>query len=657
MKSWREKILKYFTDPIPALTIAADPDGLLEDKQVLQVLGERGIEVVQYDDHLSFRYAYESRYRDALPRASFHLVIRVAVSSVKDLPFDILSKGKQLDVSIGKLFPKLSAAVMKNLSMSELDAIAAVYNEFTGVPSDTQTMSFLLKALYHIDIDQVYSPSKVMELLLVLVLSSGGQQVPQMIADYLDQHLRITSGCFRIPVKEILTSEEAFLQYFQEQWTNFIVSMKNRPQYLQEMPEGLTAIETEYPIASKHVRPFLDDLFASGKLRPVAVDSKNHLPEWIGLGVEYDAIGEQRVRLLEQIFRLSESLNENMKHNEWLQAAEVFGEIKEKIIALSNDKDSELNANFAQLQRQIDRLFSEWVLTEYNNLHNLPYAPYPIMVHHIPHYLAYKNHGRKMALIVLDGMSIVEWRQIRRVLKQTFQLDERFVYAWIPTITSVSRQAIFTGERPAAYAASINTTVKEAKQWQSFWQSQGLLGMYVDYIKIADYPLTYEPYSTVKPTNKVKAIVVDLIDQLVHRALQGNCGLYEEVKIWLNTGFVQEMLSSLLGEGYEVYITSDHGNRECTGAGKIMEGVLAHTRGERVRVYNSKALRDKAAASYYGVPWDSLSLPPDMHTLLAPVESAFVTEGDKIISHGSMSIEEVIVPFIKVMTKGRNEYC
>ncbi len=657
MKNWREEILKYFTDPIPALTIAADPDGLLEDKQVLQVLGERGIEVVQYDDHLSFRYAYESRYRDALSRASFHLVIRVAVSSVKDLPFDILSKGTQLDVSIVKLFPKLSAAVVKNLSMAELDAIAAVYDEFTGVSSDTQTMRFLLKALYHIDIDQVYSPSKVMELLLVLVLSSGGQQVPQMIADYLDQHLRITSGSFRIPVKEILTSEEAFLQYFQEQWTNFIVSMKNRPQYVQEMPEGLTAIETEYPIASKHVRPFLDDLFASGKLRPVAVDSKDHLPEWIGLGVEYDAIGEQRVRLLEQIFRLSESLHERMKHTEWLQAAEVFGEIKEKIIALSNDKDSELNANFAQLQRQIDRLFSEWVLTEYNNLHNLPYAPYPIMLHHIPHYLAYKNHGQKMALIVLDGMSIVEWRQIRRVLKQTFQLDERFVYAWIPTITSVSRQAIFTGERPAAYAASINTTAKEAKQWQSFWQSQGFLGMYVDYIKIADYPLTYEPYSTVKPTNKVKAIVVDLIDQLVHRALQGNCGLYEEVKIWLNTGFVQEMVNSLLREGYEVYITSDHGNRECTGAGKIMEGVLAHTRGERVRVYNSKALRDKAAASYYGVPWDSLSLPPDMHTLLAPVESAFVTEGDKIISHGSMSIEEVIVPFIKVMTKGRNEYC
>ena len=655
MKSWREEILKYFIDPIPAMTIADDPDGLLEDKQVLQVLGERGIEVVQYDDHLSFRYAYESRYRDALSKASFHLVIRVEVSSVKHLPFDILSKGTQLDISIGKLFPNLSAAVMKNLSIAELDAIATVYDEFTGVSSDAQSMRFLLKALYHIDIDRVYSTSEIMELLLVVF--SCGQQVPQMIIDYLDKHLKVTSGFLSIPVKEILSSEEAFLQYFQQQWTDFIVSLKNRPQCVHEMTEGLTAIEVEYPIANKRVRPLLDDLFSSGKLRPVAVDSRNHLPEWIGLGIEYDAIGEQRVRLLEQIFRLSESIHEDMKHNEWIQAAEVFGEIKEKIIALNNRKDSELNTNFVQLQRQMDRLFSEWVLMEYNNLHNLPYAPYPVMVHHIPHYLAYKNHGQKMALIVLDGMSIVEWRQIRRVLQQTCQLDERFVYAWIPTITSVSRQAIFTGERPAAYAASINTTAKEARQWQSFWQSQGVLGMYVDYIKIADYPSTYEPYSNVKPTNKVKAIVVDLIDQLVHRALQGNSGLYEEVKIWLNTGFVQDMVNSLLREGYEVYITSDHGSRECTGAGKIMEGVLAHTRGQRVRVYNSKTLRDKAAASYYGVPWDSPSLPPDMHTLLAPVEYAFVAEGDKIISHGSISIEEVIVPFIKVMTKGRNEYC
>ena len=115
------------------------------------------------------------------------------------------------------------------------------------------------------------------------------------------------------------------------------------------------------------------------------------------------------------------------------------------------------------------------------------------------------------------------------------------------------------------------------------------------------------------------------------------------------------MISSLLNKGYKVYLTSDHGNRECIGNGRISEGVLAHSRGERVRVYNSKILRDQAAITHGGIVWDSPSLPVNMHTLLAPVTGAFVSTGEKIISHGSMALEEVIVPFIKINPKERQD--
>ena len=223
-------------------------------------------------------------------------------------------------------------------------------------------------------------------------------------------------------------------------------------------------------------------------------------------------------------------------------------------------------------------------------------------------------------------------------------------------MTSIARQSIFAGEMPIYFSQSIGTTAKEEAHWQRFWANRGLGKMYVDYLRIAEYPGSYAKFQRLMPKNKVRAIVVDLIDQLAHSALQGQRGLYEEIKLWLDSGFLQDMLSSLMKEGYQIYITSDHGNRECTGTGKLSEGVLAYTKGERARVYHSQVLRDQAASQYGGTPWNSSGLPQNMHALLALEAGAFVTKDEQLISHGSMSAEEVIVPFIKVLPKDRKEH-
>lgn len=66
---------------------------------------------------------------------------------------------------------------------------------------------------------------------------------------------------------------------------------------------------------------------------------------------------------------------------------------------------------------------------------------------------------------MLDGLALDQWLVLQNVLaKQRPQLRFRSeaVFAWLPTITSVSRQAMFAGKLPIYFPGSIHKTDKEA---------------------------------------------------------------------------------------------------------------------------------------------------------------------------------------------------
>ena len=48
-----------------------------------------------------------------------------------------------------------------------------------------------------------------------------------------------------------------------------------------------------------------------------------------------------------------------------------------------------------------------------------------------------------------------------------------------------------------------------------------------------------------------------------------------------------------------------------------------------------------------------MGLPDDWRTLLAPGRGAFVPEGKHTVGHGGIAMEEVIVPFVKIVRRER----
>jgi hypothetical protein len=66
-------------------------------------------------------------------------------------------------------------------------------------------------------------------------------------------------------------------------------------------------------------------------------------------------------------------------------------------------------------------------------------------------------------------------------------------------------------------------------------------------------------------------------------------------------------------------------------------------------VYSDKILRAQVQKRFPGaIDWPSIGLPENFLPLLAPNRSAFIAEGKRVVGHGGISIEELIVPYVQV---------
>ena len=153
---------------------------------------------------------------------------------------------------------------------------------------------------------------------------------------------------------------------------------------------------------------------------------------------------------------------------------------------------------------------------------------------------------------------------------------------------------------------------------------------------------------------RVVGLVVDKVDKIMHGMQLGAAGMHNQIKQWCQDGFLGALVGHLLDYGYKVWLTADHGNIECDGKGRPSEGVIAETRGERVRVYPTKELRSQIAESItFTREWQPVGLPSGYFPLVADSYFAFINIGESIVGHGGITIEEVIVPLVKFERRAR----
>lgn len=288
---------------------------------------------------------------------------------------------------------------------------------------------------------------------------------------------------------------------------------------------------------------------------------------------------------------------------------------------------------------------------------SLPYLPRPVLGHHVPHYLAHhlgQPGTERVALLVIDGMAIDQWRILRDTL-DGFHVDEHAIFSWIPTLTQIGRQAIFSGRIPLEFATSIEGTHREPQHWLNFWQDRGLPERAIRYLKPQGKKESFKPLAedilSAADDKSVSVIgaVIGLIDQSMHQVGLGTPGLHGLVEVWARTKQLSGLVGALIQRGFTVFITADHGNVFGRGFGKPNVGATAQQRGERAHIFRNKDFRDNTAPQYPdAIEWPQVGLPEDYFPLIAPYGSCFMPEGQEAVSHGGIALEEVMVPFVRI---------
>ncbi|MEZ5488127.1 MAG: BREX-3 system phosphatase PglZ [Steroidobacteraceae bacterium] len=660
MSAWIDRILSEFTADLARLWIAADPDNVLLDERVLLGLRECGFALLPFEDSVAFRAEYEERYRAVWDLGqvgpSKALILHLRGTNVGDLPWDYLSRTRRVSVSLANLFPKLSYTVVRQIGPEHREALYAAQARYaTQSLGESATKEFILTHIFRISPHLISRSEDLWRELLRMHYRE--EALPPMLGDHVAKVLGEIPAFRALPLSELFCSKATLVRVVQEAWYRYLSDRGVDGTRAGEPPVPAYAGTVEVPFEHPDVRVIVDSMFLDGLLHPLAVRGLlPKIPEWAKLGIIQDPLALRNlvadgIKSLRQTLPTVES-----SFRDWFSTARKFGEVLARFHALDSVRAEGLRAAVVDLQAAADDGLRQWTSKHYADLPSLPVVRGPVMVHHIPRFLSMRRGAgeEKIALLVFDGLAIDQWVQIREAMAKhapKIAFDEAACFAWLPTLTSVSRQAIFSGLKPREFADTVESTAPEPNQWARFWQDQGLKAnevMYRKGIKRNDQLDNLESEVS-NPAVKVAGIVVDTVDEIVHGAALGKRGIASQIESWCESGFVERLFSLLVGKGFHVYVTADHGNVEAIGQGRPKQGVAAEMRGERVRTYRSEALvSETAPSSPRSYRLDIAGLPENFFSLFASERTAFLPQGDHAVVHGGISIEELIVPFVKV---------
>jgi hypothetical protein len=651
MANWRDTILKNFKPKISRLTLVADPDGLLTEEGMLSAIRDRGFELIPFDDPIAFRFAYESQYRsnwDKGQNTDLVVVLRSAEQQLNKLPFDLRKAGRPLTFALHQLFPKLNYPVIAGLDRNYLDAVDEAYQKHDGDQlTERETKDFVLMHCFDIVPKLIKTPVQLLKELLSL--HSQKVSLPNFLVEYLLESLTKNTKLVKWPLADILPSREKFLRFLQEEWKLFVANIDD---------EGK---KSRVPFNHEDVWAYIDTFFLDGSLTPIEKEDVGNLPAWVLTGVVHDSKGDavRRYRGLRKEFE-SAIPAADVSHRDWQQAAQRWAEL----VVLRWEWDGALEdadrTAWSVLQTKVEDAFGQWMMKRYGSLHNLAYHQQPVMVHQISRFMAVERTRKKIskiALLVLDGLAFDQWLLLKKNLEacdKAWRFQESTAFAWVPTLTTVTRQSIFVGEPPLYFPDSIETTSKERTHWLRFWEDQGIQRAGVELVTNLDGPNDPKLEAALgNPRLSVLGVVWNKVDNIMHGMQMQTAGMHNQVRLWASQGFLQQLLLRLHQEGFVVYLTADHGNVTATGIGNPREGVLVEQKGKRVRVYDRPEFLEEVANKFpESIRWPNYGLPPARHVLLAGNLKAFTDIGDEIVSHGGIALEEVMVPFVAITREG-----
>ena len=163
--------------------------------------------------------------------------------------------------------------------------------------------------------------------------------------------------------------------------------------------------------------------------------------------------------------------------------------------------------------------------------------------------------------------------------------------------------------------------------------------------------LTDISFAAYMPELEVAIFAINDIDDMVHGQQQGRIGMYQDIQLWAKERKLLDLIDRLLAKGFKVYLTADHGNTACVGVGSCKRsGVETATKSKRMIILKDFAqVQDDLAAQTFVYP--GFYSDKSYQYRICNDRTSFDSKNTEVMTHGGISLEEVVVPFVEVRKK------
>lgn len=381
----------------------------------------------------------------------------------------------------------------------------------------------------------------------------------------------------------------------------------------------------------------------------------------------------------EEFADLSTAINNAASIDDWYSLYDrlVFRELE-----LAN-AGTNMDDLLATQRREANSEFFKWVRRNYQGWLESEAGNHPLLSHRIFPEVVFPmlDAGEKTVFVLIDNFRLDQWRTIKPLLAEYFDFDESLYTTILPTATQYARNAIFSGLMPVQIqkmfpdlwvdedeeeGKNINESPLIATQLERYRRKDRF-----SYHKINDNAAgekLLREFQRLESDN-LSVIIFNFIDMLSHartesrmiRELAATDAAYRSLsESWFRHSSAFEIFRRIAEKGWKVVLTTDHGTIRVDHPVKVVGDKNTNTNlryklGKNL-AYNSKQVYEIKTPERYGLPCPNVSTTyifagPDDFFAYPNNYKHYVQYYSGTFQHGGISMEEMLVPLIKLNPK------
>jgi CheY-like chemotaxis protein len=490
---------------------------------------------------------------------------------------------------------------------------------------------------------------------------------------------------------EITTKTNGFdaVEYVKENIVDVVLMDESMPgitglQTLQQIKEINSTIPVVL-ITKNEAENIMDEAIGS-QISDYLIKPVNPNQVWLSLKKLIDnkrLVAEKTTSAYQQEFRsLFMALNDNPNYTEWM---DLYKKLVYWELEMKKSDSPEMQEVFNTQKQEANIEFFKFISKNYASWVNPKSVDAPIMSHTLLKYkvLPHLEKGTPLFFVLIDNLRFDQWKTIQPIFAESFRIhEEETFYAILPTATQYARNAIFAGMLP----------VDIEKNFPDFWKNDDEEGgknmheedflranlkkigkgdLKVSYTKITNnhdgQKLVDNMHNMLQ--NDLNIIVYNFVDMLSHartemevlKELAGDEISYRSItQSWFEHSPLHQALKKIADKKLTMIVATDHGSTRVKTPAKVIgdKQTTANLRYKHGRNLNYEAkdvlaFRDPREA---GLPVPNVNstfvfAKGDIFLCYPNNYNHFVNYYKNTFQHGGVSLEEMIVPVIRMTNK------